>query len=32
LSTGNRKTELFPNETGKQQKSDINAFGLDALD
>jgi len=24
--------ELFPNETRKQQKSDKNAFGLDALD
>jgi len=24
--------ELFPYETGKQQKSDKNVFGLDALD
>jgi len=24
--------ELFPNETGKQQKNDKSAFGSDALD
>jgi len=24
-------TELFPNETGKQQKNDKSAFGSDAL-
>jgi len=24
--------ELFPNEKGKQQKSDKNAFGFDTLD
>jgi len=25
-------TELFPKETGKQQKNDKSAFGSDALD